>query len=256
MSPTPIQSDALAFPNIRHAFFTREGGVSEGIYASLNTGLGSSDDRLHILENRARACRHLAVAPELLATPHQIHSSDATVVHEVWAPGEGPRCDALVTDRRGILLGIGTADCGPVLFADAKAGVIGAAHAGWKGAFSGVLEATIDAMAQLGAEQSSIVAVLGPTISGKNYEVGEDFVDRFLSADGENERFFSASERAGHSMFDLPAYILKRLQEAGIEAQNLDLCTYADEDRFFSYRRATHRGETDYGRLLSAIVLA
>jgi hypothetical protein len=256
-SIAPVEAPALTLPGIRHAFFTRIGGVSSGIYEGLNTGIGSRDGRDLVLENRARAARHLGAAPERLATPHQVHSPDALVVHAVWEPGHGPKVDALVTDRPGIAVGVGSADCGPVLFADAEAGVVGAAHAGWKGAFTGVLESTVEAMEQLGAERGRIVAVLGPTISASAYEVGPEFVARFAEADADNARFFRPSEREGHAYFDLPAYILARLTRAGIgTAADLGLCTYGDEARFYSYRRATHRGEPDYGRLLSAIVLA
>lgn len=252
----PVEAPELALPGVAHAFFTRSGGVSEGIYRGLNTGIGSKDDRARVLENRARAARHLGSAPERLATPYQIHSADAVVVDEVWGPGLGPKADAVVTDRPGVAIGIGTADCGPVLFADAEAGVIGAAHAGWKGALTGILEATLSAMEGLGAERGRVVAVLGPSISGEAYEVGPEFVARFAEADPLNERFFRPAERAGHAFFDLPAYIVARLEAAGVaQAASLGLCTYGDEGRFYSYRRATHRGEPDYGRLLSAIAL-
>ncbi|MBZ8134884.1 peptidoglycan editing factor PgeF [Afifella sp. IM 167] len=257
MAPVPITAEALALSGIRHAFFTREGGVSDGIYASLNTGLGSEDRREAVLENRARACRHLGAPDEALATPHQVHSADCFAVTEAWAPGKGPRGDALATDRPGIVIGIGTADCGPILFADPQARVVGAAHAGWKGALTGVLESTLAAMEALGARREAITAVLGPTISAKNYEVGAEFVERFDKEAPGSARFFAPSKREGHSMFDLPAFIVARLQAAGVGlAVNLDLCTYAEEELFFSYRRATHRGEPDYGRLLSAISLA
>jgi len=257
MRPDPIKAEALDLAGIRHAFFTREGGVSGGIYAGLNTGLGSSDERDHVMENRARACRHLGAEAGALATPHQVHSADCFAVTEVWEPGKGPRGDALVTDRPGIVIGVGTADCGPILFADPDARVIGAAHAGWKGALAGVLESTLAAMETLGAKRSATTAVLGPTISARNYEVGAEFVERFGAEAPGSERFFSPSEREGHAMFDLPAFILSRLKAAGVgTAVDLGLCTYEEEDLFFSYRRATHRAEPDYGRLLSAIALA
>ncbi|WP_428976936.1 peptidoglycan editing factor PgeF [Faunimonas pinastri] len=254
----PIEAPALqALPGIRHGFFTREGGVSEGIYAGLNTGLGSSDDREAVVENRSRVASWLGVPADRLATPYQVHSPDVVAVHEVWPAGEGPKVDALVTDRPGIAIGVGSADCGPVLFADAEARVIGAAHSGWKGAFTGVLESTVTAMERLGANRSRIVAVLGPTISSAAYEVGPEFVSRLVADDPANQRFFRASDRAGHAFYDLPAYILNRLSAMGLRhAENLDLCTYADETRFFSYRRTTHREEGDYGRLIAAITLA
>jgi YfiH family protein len=240
---------------IRHGFFTREGGVSTGIYRSLNCGIGSDDKREHVLENRARVTAALGVAPERLATPYQVHSPDAIVVTDVWEPGKGPKADAVVTDRPGIALGVGSADCGPTLFADPEAGVIGASHSGWRGALAGVLEATVEAMEKLGAKRNRIVAALGPTISQTNYEVSADFRQKFLEADPKNVAFCIVAPRPGHYLFDLPGFIISRLGKAGVTAQSVGLCTYADEARFFSYRRTTHRGEPDYGRLLSAIVL-
>ncbi len=254
----PIESPALAgLEGFRHAFFTRAGGVSGGLYATLNTGLGSGDHRENVLANRARACAYLGLEPDALATPYQIHSATAVHVGEPWPPGQGPRADAVVTDRPGIAVGVGTADCGPVLFAEPQAGIAAAAHAGWKGALTGILDATIDLMEDLGADRRQIVAVLGPTISASAYEVGQEFVDRFIAENAGNQRFFTAADRAGHAMFDLPAYILHRLADAGIRsAEALNLCTYSDSARFFSYRRTTHKAEPDYGRLLSAIVIA
>ncbi len=253
----PVEAPALALPGIAHAFFTRQGGVSTGLYAALNTGIGSSDDRAAVLENRARAARHLGATPEHLATPYQVHGTDAVLVGKVWGPGLGPKADAVVTDRPGVAVGVGTADCGPVLFADAEARVIAAAHAGWKGALAGILESTIATMERLGAERSRIVAVLGPTISPEAYEVGPEFVARFEAADPGNGRFFRASPRQGHAQFDLPGYIASRLLAAGLTRPHaLGICTCFDEERFFSYRRATHRGEPDYGRQLSVICLS
>ncbi len=253
--PRPITHDLLALPGIRHGFFTRNGGVSTGLYASLNCGVGSADDRAAVLENRARAAVAIGARPERLATPYQIHSDIAVAVAEVWDPGKGPKADAVVTDRPGIALGVGSADCGPTLFADRTAGVIGAAHSGWRGAVGGVLESTVVAMERLGASRERIVAILGPTISAANYEVGPDLVGAFEKAHPDNARFFRPAVRAGHHMFDLPAYIVSRLQAAGVTAADTGLCTYADAERFFSYRRTTHRQEPDYGRLLSAIVI-
>ena len=250
----PLQAPALSLPGISHAFFTRPGGVSTGLYEGLNTGTGSGDAREAVLENRARAARFLGVEPPQLVTPYQVHGAETVVVAEVWAPGNGPKADALVTDRPGIAIGVGTADCGPVLFADPEAQVVGAAHAGWKGAVGGILESTLVAMEGLGAERRRIVAVLGPTISADAYEVGPEFVARLLELDPDNKRYVRPSARDGHAFFDLPAYIVDRLGRAGIAAvHNLALCTYSDEKRFFSYRRSTHRGEPDYGRLLAAI---
>jgi polyphenol oxidase len=244
-----------ALPGIRHGFFTREGGVSTGIYRSLNCGVGSDDRREHVLENRARVAAAIGAEPDKLATPYQVHSPDAIVVTNVWEPGKGPKADAVVTDRPGIALGVGSADCGPTLFADAEAGIIGASHSGWRGALAGVLEATIEAMEKLGAKRNRIVAALGPTISQTHYEVGAEFRQTFLAADPENVAFCMPAARQDHFLFDLPGFIISRLEKAGVTAQSVGLCTYADEARFFSYRRTTHRGEADYGRLLSAIAI-
>lgn len=247
--------ELAGLPGVRHGFFTREGGVSDGVYQSLNIGLGSDDGPAQVTENRRRVADRLGVAADRLLFPYQIHSPDVRIVDGPWADTERPRVDALATARPGLAIGVSTADCGPVLFADAKAGVVGAAHAGWKGAIGGVLEATLEAMQRLGAERSSITAVLGPTISLRSYEVGPEFVDRFLAEDAANRRFFADGERPGHSFFDLPGYIVRRLDNAGVAASALGACTYRDETRFYSYRRATHRREKDYGRLASAIVI-
>lgn len=256
MNAMPITSpDLAALPSIRHAFFTREGGVSTGIYTSLNGGLGSQDDPAAIAENRRRMADHLAVAPDNLVSLYQVHSPDVAVVTGPW-PAERPKADAMVSVARGVALGISTADCGPILFADAEAGVVGAAHAGWKGAFGGVIAATVTEMEKLGARRERILAVLGPTISAGAYEVGPEFIERFKAENVTYARFFKPSARAAHAMFDLPAFIGLRAQEAGIgQFVDLGLCTYGDEQRFFSYRRTTHRGEGDYGRLISAIAL-
>ncbi|MBB3017874.1 hypothetical protein FHR70_000914 [Microvirga lupini] len=251
-----IQAPVLSSQsNIRHAFFTREGGVSTGIYASLNGGIGSSDDPSKVQENRLRMAEALSVAPESLISVYQVHSPDTVVVEGPWR-AERPKADAMVTRVPGLALAITTADCGPILFSDAQARVIGAAHAGWRGAVTGVLESTVDAMERLGARRETIVAVLGPTISQKAYEVGPDFIERFTKEAPGHERFLKEAERPGHAMFDLPGFIGARLETAGIRAfMDLGLCTYSDEQRFFSYRRTTHRQETDYGRLISAIAL-
>ncbi|WP_421726584.1 peptidoglycan editing factor PgeF [Bauldia sp.] len=256
VKPRPLTHGLLdALPGIRYGFFTREGGVSSGLYRSLNCGVGSRDDKAFVFKNRARAARTLGVSHDRLATPFQIHSAEAVVVDEVWDIGRGPKVDAVVTKRRGIAVGVGSADCGPILFADPLAHVVAAAHAGWRGALAGIVEATVAAMETLGAQREQIVAVLGPTISRANYEVGADMVAVFEAADEENARFFRPSKRDGHAMFDLPGYIVARLFNAGVLGTDMGLCTYADEERFFSYRRATHRAEADYGRLLSAITL-
>jgi YfiH family protein len=251
-----IQAPALAsHSGIRHAFFTRQGGVSDGIYASLNGGIGSSDEPAKVQENRGRMAAALGAKHDALISVHQVHSPDAVIVEGPWR-GERPKADAMVTATPGLALGITTADCGPVLFADAEARVIGAAHAGWRGAVTGVLESTIAAMERLGARRATIVAVLGPTISQKAYEVGPDIIKRFAEEAPGHERFFMETERPDHAMFDLPGFIRARLEAAGIGAfTNLGLCTYSDEERFFSYRRTTHRKEPDYGRLISAITL-
>jgi YfiH family protein len=255
---TPIvQAAALStLPGIRHAFFTRHGGVSEGIYKSLNGGVGSNDAPERVRENRARMAAMLGTPLERFLTAYQIHSPDVIVAENPWPADARPRADAIVTRVPGLAIGISTADCGPVLLADSEARIIGAAHAGWRGALTGVLESTLAAMEQLGARRECIVAALGPTISQNNYEVGGDLVEQFTAAP-DNDRFFVASARAGHALFDLPGYIVARLQRAGVaQVENVALCTYADAERFYSYRRTTHRGEPDYGRHISAIALA
>jgi len=251
-----LTAESLQIPGVAHGFFTRLGGVSQGVYASLNGGVGSRDAPKAVTENRARIAAALGTAPERLAVPFQIHSPDAIVVTELWPPSARPRCDALVTATPGLALGVTGADCGMILFADERAHVIGAAHAGWKGALTGVVEATVTAMEGLGARRSDIVAALGPCIGPRSYEVGPEFVAAFEGAGDETARYFAPSHRAGHSMFDLNAYIAERAARAGVgRFEDLRLDTYADEPRFFSYRRATHRKEPDYGRLLSVIVM-
>ncbi len=239
---------------IRHGFFTRQGGHSRGLYAGRNTGLGSDDDRAKVLANRAQVRDALGAAA--LVTPYQHHSPDVVIVTEPWGDGDPPKADALVTSAPGVAIAINTADCTPVLFATTDGSIIGAAHAGWKGAVDGVLDQTVAAMEGLGAERKNIRAAIGPTISQANYEVGPEFRDRFLSAHADSEAMFTPSTRDGHHMFDLPAFVRTRLEELSLKAiEDVSLCTYADEDRFFSYRRTTHRGEPDYGRQLSAIVI-
>jgi YfiH family protein len=242
---------------VRHGFFTRHGGVSEGVYASLNGGQGSDDDPARVSENRARIAAELQASPGNLVSVHQIHSSKVVTVEAPWGREARPKADAMVTAQPGLALAILSADCGPILFAEPHSRVIGAAHAGWKGAVGGVIEASIQAMEALGAARGRIIACLGMTISGKNYEVGPEFVARFEAEAPENRHFFSDFKVDGHAMFDLPAYIVMRLSSAGIgEVEDLRLCTYADEARFYSYRRATHRREAEYGRHISGIVLA
>lgn len=255
MKPGFLTLGALDAPGLRHAFFTREGGASEGVYASLNGGVGSRDAPAAVAENRARMARALDLDAERLPIPYQVHSPDVVAVSEPWSPARRPRCDALVTDTPGLALGVTGADCGMILFADPEARVIGAAHAGWKGALTGVIEATVAAMVGLGASSSRIRAALGPCIAQASYEVGAEFVEAF-AADEAAGRFFVPSRNEGRSMFDLHGYIGERVRRAGVVVfEDSGLDTYADEARFFSYRRATHRKEADYGRLVSAIAL-
>ncbi|MES2751776.1 MAG: peptidoglycan editing factor PgeF [Pseudomonadota bacterium] len=245
----------LAVPGLRHAFFTREGGVSNGLYASLNGGLGSDDNPAHVIDNRRRMAEHLGVAPTHFLTAFQIHSPDVAVATEPWDNASRPRADAMVTKVPGLALGITAADCGPILFVDPAARVIGAAHSGWKGAIGGVLENTIAAMENLGAARKDIIAAIGPLIRQQSYEVGAEFVTRFTVTDAGNSKFFIPSANVGHAMFDLAGFIRMRLERAGIAmVDDVDVDTYADE-RFFSYRRTTHRKEPDYGRNIHAIVL-
>ncbi len=218
--------------------------------------LGSGDDPELVTKNREIVARQLAIDPANLVSTWQIHSADVIHVTKPWAQGQRPKVDAMVCNAKGIAIGVLTADCAPILFADAQANIVGACHAGWKGALAGVSSSTIMAMEKLGAKRGRITAVIGPTISRMNYEVGPGFPAQFIAADSENEKFFTSSVKANHRMFDLPGYLLHRLKQDGIQtAINLDFCTYADKSRFYSYRRATHRGEKDYGRLMSAIAL-
>jgi YfiH family protein len=244
-----------AIPGLRHAFFSREGGVSNGIYAGLNGGVGSQDDTANVAENRRRMAEAVGVTPERFLTLYQIHSPDVVVVTEPWNGQARPRADALVTRVEGLAIGVTAADCGPVLFVDPQARVIGAAHAGWKGALTGVLEATVAAMEKLGAERAGIVAGVGPLIRQQSYEVGGEFVERFIDRDADNAQFFIPSAREGHAMFGLAAFIRARLENAGVlMIDDVGIDTYSDE-RFYSYRRSVHRTEPDYGRHVHAIVL-
>ena len=247
-----LTSDLLS--PLRHGFFTRRGGASSGVFAGLNCGSGSSDLSEVVRLNRARVAEAMDVPAAHLVSAHQVHSADVVTV-EGPMPEPRPKADAMVTAMPGVALAVLTADCQPVLFADPEAGVAGAAHAGWRGALDGVLEATVDAMVALGAERGRIRAAIGPTISQRAYEVGPEFMDDFLADDPDNARYFAGST-GNRVQFDLPGYGLKRLRAAGIaEAEWIRHCTYSDPARFYSYRRATHEAEADYGRLLSAIRL-
>ena len=246
-----LASDGLS--DVRHGFFTRRGGASSGIFGGLNCGPGSSDQAEAVRINRTRVAEAMGGTLDSLVSLHQIHSPDVVTLDTV--PSERPKADAMVTRRDGLILGILTADCAPVLFADTKAGVIGAAHAGWKGAVGGVLEATIDAMLALGATREGIHATVGPTICQRNYEVGLDFMDTVLDEDSGNDRFFAGGRTDDKVQFDLPSYAVSKLRNAGVSADWTGHCTYAEPDRFFSFRRTTHQGEVDYGRQIACIRL-
>jgi polyphenol oxidase len=244
-----------AIPGLRHAFFTRDGGVSTGIHAGLNAGIGSQDDPANVVENRRRIAERMGVAPARLLTLYQTHSPDAVVATGPWEGTSRPRADAIVTRTAGLAIGVTAADCGPILLVDPTARVIGAAHAGWKGALTGILESTIAAMEKLGAERSGTVAAIGPLIRQHSYEVGGEFVERFMAADAENALYFIPSAREGHAMFDLAGFIRTRLENAGVlMIDDVGVDTYSDP-RFYSYRRSVHRNEPDYGRHVHAIVL-
>ncbi|WP_407158947.1 peptidoglycan editing factor PgeF [Bradyrhizobium sp. STM 3557] len=251
-----LSSDLLSgIPGLRHAFFTREGGVSDGIYAGLNGGLGSSDVPANVQENRRRMAEQMGVTADRLLSLHQIHSPDVVIATGPWDGPVRPKADAIVTRTAQLAIGVTTADCGPVLFVDPARRVIGAAHAGWKGALTGVLESTLAAMEELGSDRSEVIAAIGPMIRQPSYEVGAEFVQRFLDADAEHAMFFLPSQRQGRAMFDLAGFIRMRLEKAGVlMIDDIGADTYADE-RFFSYRRSVHRKEPDYGRHVHAIVL-
>jgi len=255
--PGTITLGALDCGNAtRHAFFTREGGVSGGIFASLNCGFGSRDDPDNVMRNRALATAQFGLAPDRLVTCHQIHSADIVTVERPWPAGEAPRADGMVTRTPGIAIGVLAADCAPVLLADPEAGVIGAAHGGWRGALSGVAEATVAGMVALGARRDRVRAGIGPCIAQQSYEVGPEFPGVFAAVDSGSGAFFVAAPRAGHFLFDLSGYLAHRLARLGIAAvERADCDTVADHERFFSYRRACLRGEGDYGRGLAAISL-
>jgi YfiH family protein len=244
-----------AVPGLRHAFFSRDGGVSDGIYAGLNGGIGSNDDPAKVAENRRLMAEQMGVTTDHFLTLFQVHSPDAVVASAPWDTASRPRADAIVTRAEGLAIGVTAADCGPILFVDPNARVIGAAHAGWKGALTGIIESTVGAMEGLGAKRAGIVAAIGPLIRQPSYEVGNEFVERFVEADAENTRFFLPASREGHAMFDLAGFIRMRLEDAGVlMIDDTGVDTYSDE-RFFSYRRSVHRNEPDYGRHVHAIVL-
>lgn len=260
MSDEEIHPERLIDPGlgdnagISHGFFTRRGGRSSGLYASLNCGVGSGDDRSAVATNRAAVAATLGARS--LVSPYQVHGAGVVVAKQSWAPEARPVADAIVTASPGIAIGIGTADCAPLLFAEPSAGIIGAAHAGWGGTLKGIVEATVAAMVELGAQAERILCSVGPAIAQRSYEVGAEFREFFIVDDPANERFFNASDRRGHYRFDLVGHILARTDRLGLkEVSAIGLDTYDDEERFFSFRRATHRGEADYGRMISAIVL-
>lgn len=248
-------SDALSGADITHGFFTKQGGVSKGIYASLNCGPGSKDERANVLENRRRVAEALGAVEAPLVTCYQVHGAEAVTVREPWAQEDAPQADGMVTDRPGIVLGILTADCAPVLFADKEAGIIGAAHAGWKGAHRGIVASTVEAMLAIGAKRERILAAIGPCIAQDSYEVGDDLRDALLAESAANAQFFLPND-AGRWQFSLAAYVSGKLASAGVERINLlAKDTFSGKDAFFSYRRTTKAGEPDYGRHISAIML-
>jgi len=253
----PIEAANLSgLRRISHGFFTRQGGISAGIYASLNCGLGSRDDIAAVLENRSRVARHLGTAAGRLVSVYQVHSAEAVTVTSPWERDSAPEADAMVSSTPGLAIGVLTADCAPVLLADERAGVVAGAHAGWRGALAGVLDETVSQMEALGADRRHITAAIGPAISAGAYEVGDEFKARFIADDIENAAYFSIPHGAGSPHFDLPRYVFDRLSSLGLgQVATLDVCTYSEESRLFSYRRAVHRGEDDYGRQISAILL-
>jgi len=255
--PTPLEDPDLAeMPGVRHGFFTKRGGVSEGLYTSLNIGFGSDDNAAAVTENRARTMDSLGLDKTALTTVYQVHGTAVAIAKEPWAHSAAPKADGLVTDRPGVALGIATADCAPVLFADADAGVIGACHAGWKGALGGITDKTLDGMEALGARRERILAVVGPCIAQISYEVGAEFRDAFLAEDPAHADYFAPGVKQDKYQFDLPGFVQDRLARAGVgEARWIGRDTRAEEDLFFSYRRTTLNREKDYGRLLSTIVL-
>ncbi len=254
-SPVPLRAASLEVSAVAHGFFLRTGGVSEGIFASLNCGRGSGDERARVEENRSRAAAVLGVHRTALIGPYQIHSAKAVIAHAPWDASDAPQADAVVTSTPHLAVGVLTADCVPLLMADAAAGVVAAVHAGWKGAKAGVIESAVEAMESLGAHASRIAAAIGPSISQAAYEVGPEFEAAFVSGCAENERYFSKA-RPGHIHFNLPEYVQDKLATLGIaQISDVGVCTYGNESILFSYRRSCHRREADYGRQISAIAL-
>jgi YfiH family protein len=256
-TPDPVEAKALkAMSKVRHGFFTRHGGVSEGLYASLNCALRSKDDPAHVRENRLRVARTVGVEPDHFVSGFQVHGCAVATVYQPWSPASRPEVDALVTKKKGVALGVTIADCAPLLFADEEAGVIGVAHAGWKGALAGIAEATVEAMENLGADRAQIAAAVGPCIGPQSYEVGPEFRQKFVRADPENARFFKEGARADHPMFDLPGYVEARLAALGLAAVEVSgLDTRPDGSDFFSYRRACLNEEASFGHNIAAIAL-
>ncbi|MDC0033211.1 peptidoglycan editing factor PgeF [Alphaproteobacteria bacterium] len=252
-----IEAPALrAVPGIRHGFFTREGGVSTGLYHSLNCGFGSDDDPINVTENRRRVCDAFDVPGEALITSYQVHGAKVFIVKQAGSCDFPPKADGLATSVPGIALGILSADCAPVLFADSEAGVIGACHAGWRGALDGIIDATLVSMERLGAQRSQICAAIGPCIAQMSYQVGPEFRKQFIAADDSNERLFDDDDE-GRYLFDLPGFVINCLAHAGIaDGSWVGLDNFTEDQQLFSYRRSTHRGEADFGRGLSAIMLA
>ena len=251
-----ITSPLLAeLTSVRHAFFTRHGGVSTGVYESLNVGRGSNDDPANVAENRRRCAAHFDVGPENLLTCYQIHSADALTVNRPWPSEVRPEGDAVVTGVAGLVCGALSADCAPILIADRDAHIVAAAHAGWKGALTGIVASTVSAMVELGARPERMVAAVGPCIGPTSYEVGLEFLDLFVDADAENAQFFRPGATTQRRLFDLPAFVLARLAAAGVGRAEWTGYDTVEGEQFFSNRRAFHRGEPDYGRLLSAIAL-
>ncbi len=251
-----IRAENLSVGPVEHSFFTRRGGVSTGIYASLNCGQGSDDDPSNVIENRRLTTELLGIPEAQLCTLYQVHGREAIFVTKPWRDENRPRADAMVTNATGLALGILTADCAPILFSDPIARVVAAAHAGWQGALNGVIKATVEAMSRLGSNPQAIRAAIGPSIMQASYEVGPEFHTRFMAMNDEYERFFVSGDRTGHFQFDLPGFVEHQLTASGVGSiERIVRDTYAEPDFFFSYRRSVHQKEPDYGRQLSAIAL-